>query len=257
MSNPEPHRLYRADLDCILGVGESDYETLAWVKNIFDKHGDFRSLVGVMRVAESYRDWIPFTLSELPTDDTEELIKLAYYSFGYRDEKLQPATTIPRHRTPAAAACNQAEEMFVVSASKKPSENTLNGIVYTTEAGESVIFQKGLREKTALGLGVISIKSSDGSEVIYPEGWIYEVTFDIETESDKRVRDFHTAIKALDRDINGHSSQPIKSVSSLRPIRPSTFTVKSPKAVAIAKGYNAKGVDLSKYNIDWFIDKLA
>ena len=62
-----------------------------------EEYGDFRSIAGVMKIAESYRDYANFKLSIPPSDDIDEIFKFAYYSFGHNDENSKPLISVPRH----------------------------------------------------------------------------------------------------------------------------------------------------------------
>jgi len=257
MSNPEQPRLYRADFNCILGKGVPGFDPLGFIESNVEEYGDFRAVVGLMRAVESYRDYATFSPALPPSEDIDEIIKYAYYSFGYKDESLKPVICASRHTEPAVTACNTAEALFVDCVRKIGNSNILNGIVYLTNEGQPILFQKGLKEKTALGLGVISVEGVGGSVVNYPAGWIYELKFDIDSGSGDRITDYYAAIVRLRRGETVLSKQPVQSVTSLRPIRPSAFSMQTPKGIAMARGYNGLDVDLDKHSVAWFVGKLS
>jgi len=258
MATQETTRLYSQDFEGIFDI-TSNPDYFQFPMSNIELYGDFRAVRQLMTIAESLRDNRPVDTLTGALNAEKELALLSAYSLGVYDPRLEEEVVAFAQRHPGTkmVACNLTEVNFIVSAKDSPVQSILNGIVYLSDNGEPFLFQKGWGEKTAIGLGAICVRDSEGSEVIYPRGWLYDPKISIEVgpnESETQLKYVSRRVKAND---DGLVSVDGSAIQSLRPLRASLFTPKSPEALEVVSRNIQLDIDMSLHTIDWFIKQLS
>ena len=201
--------------------------------------GDLRAVLSFIRTAEQYRDSNLVTVTDFLSSELPEILRFSSYSLGYSDPNLEVKTHhyVPRHDAKADSACSDAE-VFYINSLSGGLRNEGNKI-FQDEDASPVLFQKGINEKTALGLVPLGVLDSNGKTVFYPRGWIYSLILNkhernVESGSPKYIK------------------LPMSELVAVRPIRPSVFSFEDPLSKKLGSAY-AK-IQLDEVNIDRIIE---